>query len=183
MLEGDTVWQTRAVVPHAGSAIRVLREPFVQTYVLWGALAALMIVALRRIWSPTPDLDLDVLDELADDLGSVDAAHAFARTFTELIVARVQRVEQAVAAGDAQAMVEAGLSLEVTAATVGALRLSERSRAVTEAVEAGDGRRARRALRALRRAADPTAKALGATLRETSRPLTGAATTAARVEV
>ncbi len=30
-LEGDTVWQTRAVIPHAGTVIRALREPFVQT--------------------------------------------------------------------------------------------------------------------------------------------------------
>ena len=169
-LEGDTVWETRAVVPHAGSVIRVLREPFVQTYVLWGALGLLMVVALRRIWSPSPAFDVEVLDELADELGSVDAAHAFARTFKDLIDVRVQRIVEAVATDDTKHVVEAGLSLEVTAATVGAVRLSQLSHAVTSAVEARNRRRARRALRSLRRAAAPTARALDAVLPDVQVP-------------
>jgi len=169
-LEGDTVWETRAVIPHAGSVIRVLREPFVQTYVLWGALGLLMVVALRRIWSPSPAFDVEVLDELADELGSVDAAHAFARTFKDLIDVRVQRIVEAVATDDTKDVVEAGLSLEVTAATVGAVRLSQLSHAVTSAVEARNRRRARRALRSLRRAAAPTARALDAVLRDVQVP-------------
>ncbi|GAA5030676.1 hypothetical protein GCM10023258_28170 [Terrabacter aeriphilus] len=159
-LEGDTVWQTRAVIPHAGTVIRALREPFVQTYVFWGALALLLVVALRRIWSPVPVLDDEALEELVEELGSADAAHAFARTYTELIGARVERIEHAVLRDDVQAAVEAGLSLEVTSTTVGAARVAARTHAVTEAMEAGRPRRARRALRALRRATAPTAQAL-----------------------
>ncbi len=50
-LDGDTVWQTQAVVPHVGSWIRVLRAPLVQGGVFWGALAAFVLIALWRIWA------------------------------------------------------------------------------------------------------------------------------------
>ncbi|HET7399318.1 MAG TPA: signal peptidase I [Intrasporangium sp.] len=52
-IEGDTVWKTRFVVPHVGSAIRALREPLVQRYVFWAALAALVPLVLWRIWRPS----------------------------------------------------------------------------------------------------------------------------------
>jgi signal peptidase len=51
-LDGDTVWQTKAVVPHVGSAIRALREPLVQRGVFWGALGLAVLAALRWIWAP-----------------------------------------------------------------------------------------------------------------------------------
>lgn len=50
-LAGDTVWQTKAVVPHLGSWIRTLRTPLVQGGVFWGALGAFVLIALWRIWA------------------------------------------------------------------------------------------------------------------------------------
>jgi signal peptidase I len=51
-LSGDTVWQVRAVVPRAGTAIRALRNPLVHT-VLTGAVPALVLCwLLLGIWRP-----------------------------------------------------------------------------------------------------------------------------------
>jgi signal peptidase len=49
-LEGDTVHEVRAVVPHLGSAIRALREPLAQGVFFWGALGAAVVLGLWRIW-------------------------------------------------------------------------------------------------------------------------------------
>jgi signal peptidase len=54
-LDGDTVWQTRFVIPHLGSAIRALRTPPVQFGVMWAALGGFVLLALWRIWSPEGD--------------------------------------------------------------------------------------------------------------------------------
>jgi signal peptidase len=54
-LQGDTVWQTKLVIPHLGSAIRALRTPPVQFGVMWGALGGFVLLALWRIWSPDGD--------------------------------------------------------------------------------------------------------------------------------
>jgi signal peptidase len=40
----------KAVVPHVGSAIRVLRAPAVQHGVLWVALGGLILLGLSTIW-------------------------------------------------------------------------------------------------------------------------------------
>jgi signal peptidase I len=53
-LDGDTVWQTKAVVPHLGEWIRMLRTPLVQGGVFWGALGAFVLIALWRIWATDP---------------------------------------------------------------------------------------------------------------------------------
>jgi signal peptidase len=51
-LNGDTVWQVRAVVPKAGTAIRALRIPLVHT-LLTGAVPALLLCwLLLGIWRP-----------------------------------------------------------------------------------------------------------------------------------
>ena len=54
-IEGDTVWQTRAVVPHLGQVVRALRAPLVQGGVFWGALGLVVVLALVRIWAPATD--------------------------------------------------------------------------------------------------------------------------------
>ncbi|WP_082503101.1 signal peptidase I [Nocardioides sp. Leaf307] len=54
-LEGDTVWQMTAVVPHVGKAIQWLRAPVVQHGVLWGALGLLVVLGLVRIWARDED--------------------------------------------------------------------------------------------------------------------------------
>ena len=51
VLEGDTVWQVRGVVPGAGTAIRALRTPIVQHGVLWVALAGVVGLGFSTIWS------------------------------------------------------------------------------------------------------------------------------------
>lgn len=52
VVEGETVYETEAVVPHLGSAIRVLRDPTLHAILLWGAAAALVLLGLWQIWSP-----------------------------------------------------------------------------------------------------------------------------------
>jgi len=46
----DTVWETRAVVPKLGTAIRALRSPVVQHVVQWVALGGLLVLGLSLIW-------------------------------------------------------------------------------------------------------------------------------------
>lgn len=68
-LDGDTVWQTKAVVPHVGAWIRTLRAPLVQGGVFWGALGAFVLVALWRIWAPERDAERDVNRDADRDAG------------------------------------------------------------------------------------------------------------------
>jgi signal peptidase len=51
-VEGDTVWETKAVVPWVGSVIRALREPTVHAVLLWGSAGALALLGLWQIWTP-----------------------------------------------------------------------------------------------------------------------------------
>ena len=49
-VQGDTVWEMRAVVPEIGTAIRALRAPLVQHLVQWVALGGLILLGLVSIW-------------------------------------------------------------------------------------------------------------------------------------
>jgi signal peptidase len=51
-VEGDTVWETKAVVSWAGTVIRALREPTVHGVLLWGAVGALALLGIWQIWAP-----------------------------------------------------------------------------------------------------------------------------------
>jgi signal peptidase len=64
-LSGDTVWQVRAVVPKAGTAIRALRVPLVHT-VLTGAVPVLVLCwLLLGIWRPAkPAADAEAIPAL-----------------------------------------------------------------------------------------------------------------------
>ncbi len=75
VVEGDTVWEVRAVVPKIGSAIRVMRVPAVQHGVRWVALAALLLLGMSLIWSRDEEED-DNEDEDTHEDGDedVDAA-------------------------------------------------------------------------------------------------------------
>lgn len=53
-VEEDVVWQQRAVVPHAGRVVHALRQPLVHHVLLYGSLAAFLLVGLRTIWTATP---------------------------------------------------------------------------------------------------------------------------------
>lgn len=50
-INGPTVWQAKVVIPHVGSAIRVLRSPAIQFGAMWTALGGLVLLGLWRIWS------------------------------------------------------------------------------------------------------------------------------------
>jgi signal peptidase len=59
-LEGDTVYEVKAVIPHLGSAIRALRAPAVQGLALWGSLGAMVVVGLWSIWRKEPEKSTEV---------------------------------------------------------------------------------------------------------------------------
>lgn len=61
-LNGDTVSKVKAVVPHLGNVIRVLRAPLAQQGVLWAALAGAVLLGMIRIWSRGEEDDDDVDD-------------------------------------------------------------------------------------------------------------------------
>ncbi|MEP9364602.1 signal peptidase I [Nocardioides sp. CN2-186] len=55
-IEGDTVWQMKAVVPQLGNVIHLLRSPAIQHGGFWVALAGLILLGLSSIWrKPPPD--------------------------------------------------------------------------------------------------------------------------------
>ncbi|WP_195908091.1 signal peptidase I [Nostocoides sp. HKS02] len=54
-INGPTVWQAKVVIPHLGSAIRVLRSPVIQFGAMWTALGGLVLLGLWRIWSSDED--------------------------------------------------------------------------------------------------------------------------------
>lgn len=58
-IEGDTVWETRAVVPWVGSVIRTLRAPVVHSVLLWGAAGGLVLLGMWQIWRPGTSTDTD----------------------------------------------------------------------------------------------------------------------------
>jgi signal peptidase len=50
VLSEDYVYTQAGVVPHLGDAIRALRQPLVQSVLLYGASALLVVVVLTAIW-------------------------------------------------------------------------------------------------------------------------------------
>jgi signal peptidase len=58
-LQGDTVWQERAVIPRLGTAIRLLRNPAVQHGVFWVAVGGLVLLGLTLIWGTGRDDESD----------------------------------------------------------------------------------------------------------------------------
>lgn len=60
-LQGDEVWEMRAVVPKLGFVIRVLRSPAVQHGIFWMAFGGMLLLGLSTIWRT----DLDDRDDEA----------------------------------------------------------------------------------------------------------------------
>jgi signal peptidase len=84
-LQGDTVWEEKAVVPGLGNAIRLLRSPAVQHGVFWVAILGLLLLGLTLIWGspeadrPDPESGEDDPEwEPADGQGPVDHEHGIA---------------------------------------------------------------------------------------------------------
>jgi signal peptidase len=59
-LQGNTVWESRAVIPKLGTAIRVLRAPAIQHGIFWAAFAGLLLLGLSTIWGKKPEVEGDV---------------------------------------------------------------------------------------------------------------------------
>ena len=55
VLSEDYVYTTAGVVPYLGDGIRVLRQPLVQSVLLYGAPALLVVVLLTSIWGKPAD--------------------------------------------------------------------------------------------------------------------------------
>ncbi|MCW2772739.1 MAG: hypothetical protein JWN91_1065 [Nocardioides sp.] len=64
-IQGDTVWEMKAVVPKLGSVIRVLRAPAVQHGILWIAFGGLLLLGLSTIWGKKPEVEENDIDEPA----------------------------------------------------------------------------------------------------------------------
>lgn len=59
VLSEDYVYTEAGVVPYLGDAIRALRQPLVQSVLLYGASALLVVVVLTAIWRKPAELDTE----------------------------------------------------------------------------------------------------------------------------
>ena len=57
-LQGDEVWELKAVVPKLGSVIRVFRDPALQHGIFWIAFGGMLLLGLSTIWSKDQDGDV-----------------------------------------------------------------------------------------------------------------------------
>ncbi|MET1086940.1 MAG: Hpt domain-containing protein [Arthrobacter sp.] len=89
-----------------------------------------------------PVLDLQYISDWGADLGEA-AARDFLATYLELLPARLAGITSAVLAEDSDAAMERLISLKVTSAMVGALRLSALARDLELMVRAAAWRSAR----------------------------------------
>jgi HPt (histidine-containing phosphotransfer) domain-containing protein len=71
----------------------------------------------------TPAFDSAAFTQLAEDLGSYSDATEFVRSFTALLPARIERIEQALMTQDREETITALLSLQASAAMAGATQL------------------------------------------------------------
>lgn len=163
-LEGDTVWQMQAVIPEVGNAIRFLRQPVIQNNVFWVALVALLALGLGMIWrrddeSAVHDPYAEALAELIEDL---DEKHVilYAEMWMDMLPERVARVRRAVTEQDADAAIDAVLSLKVSSASVGAVDLSETAAEMEKAIRADDWHCAQDLCSSLTEVADTSSREL-----------------------
>lgn len=103
-----------------------------------------------------PVLDQKVLGELAEDLGSADLARNFSNAFATMWPRRMERLEQAVAAGHEQQTRDAAASIRVSAAMVGASQLESAGTQVLNYALSSDYRLARAAVDQLHLVGDAT---------------------------
>lgn len=54
-LQGDEVWEMKAVVPKLGSVIRVFRAPAIRDGIFWVAFGGMLLLGLSTIWSKDQD--------------------------------------------------------------------------------------------------------------------------------
>ncbi|WP_206051774.1 signal peptidase I [Nocardioides ferulae] len=194
-LEGDTVWETRYVVPNVGHAIRALRHPWVQDYAWYAALGGVLLIGLRSIWGrsdedePTPAaptstadespetavitsplledaFDVTALRKLAADLADDDFVASFAGRYQQLLPTRVDRIATALTTADLDAALDASLSLKVASTTVGTTELHDLAEVIELNVRRQDLAAARDLAGSLAAAAARADAALTAYLRD-----------------
>jgi signal peptidase I len=66
-IQGDTVWEMKAVVPKLGSVIRVLRAPAIQHGIFWIAFGGLLLLGLSTIWGKKAEISESDLDDPAPE--------------------------------------------------------------------------------------------------------------------
>ena len=93
-----------------------------------------------------PVLDLDVLHDLEEDMGSSGIAHNFARDYIKIWDKRRTYLESSVEDNDADAAMDAVLSLKNSAMMVGASRLAQLAVNLESLVKNGDLHGVRRLL-------------------------------------
>jgi hypothetical protein len=85
-----------------------------------------------------PELDPAALTRLAAELESADLARSIARTYLRMLEGRLSRASDALARRDEVAAMDVLLSLRVSSATVGLVRLESAVLCVIDAVRRGD---------------------------------------------
>ena len=91
----------------------------------------------------TQQLDPTALTRLAAELESSDLARSIARTYLRMLEGRLSRASAALARRDDIAAMDVLLSLRVSSATVGLVRLEAAVLGVIDAVRGGEGELAR----------------------------------------
>jgi HPt (histidine-containing phosphotransfer) domain-containing protein len=85
-----------------------------------------------------PVLNLDVLHELEEDMGSTSVAHNFAQDYVSIWNKRRSYLERSVEDNDAEAAMDAVLSVKNSATMVGAARLAQLAVQLERLVKSGD---------------------------------------------
>ena len=85
-----------------------------------------------------PLIDAAVLDELEDDLAGTGLAQRFARDYAGMWDLRLARLETAVGSGDEDLALDAVISLKISSAMVGGLRLARLAELLEGLIRQGD---------------------------------------------
>jgi signal peptidase I len=132
VVRDQQVWRVVAVVPHLGSVIRALQGPVLRTAFLYVGPAALALLVLAGIWrrgsvdapaedaeAPAGTLNETVIARLEEELGDPAGAQDFLNRWSDLLQARLDRVELALDKGQFSAARECALSMQVTGCMIG----------------------------------------------------------------
>ena len=167
------VWRVVAVLPHLGSVIHALQGPVLRTVFLYVGPAALALLVLAGIWrrgsagapaedaeAPAGTLDEAVIARLEEELGDPAGAQDFLTRWSDLLQARLDRVELALDKGQLSAARECALSMQVTGSMIGLTGFASAAGALEGALLREDRVAATTAFAALRRLAPASARAV-----------------------
>ncbi|MBT8161279.1 MULTISPECIES: Hpt domain-containing protein [Arthrobacter] len=159
-------------------AIRPLRAAMRAYALSWRTAAALSGLFLgsfrvgrlaryrRRIASRhalPPALDHGAIQRLAHELHDSEAARRFATSYARMLPARVERIVRALEHGDGHQAMDAVLSLKISSAMVGALRMEQHCARLEAALDKTDHAGAAAAGEEVRRHLAELVSALGST--------------------